>query len=303
MILPLVEIFLTMKFLVALFVFGAIVHAEDVQFSGLSPAYGYIQKIGIPEAERIRKAEQLGASRIIGGVPAALGQYPFQAGILGDVTVAGNPATSVCGGSLISPSRVLTAAHCWFDGQVQAWRLTVVLGSVLLFTGGTRIQTSAVASHPNFNPSLARNDVAVVYFSSSVPLSANIAPVALPSGSQLFEAFVGERAIAVGFGITSNDGSISTNQNLNHVSLSVISNSECNWAFPLVLHSSNICTSGLGTVGICGGDSGGPLVINRDNQQVLIGVTSFRHGLGCDSNMPSAYARVTSFMDFINNHI
>lgn len=34
-----------------------------------------------------------------------------------------------------------------------------------------------------------------------------------------------------------------------------------------------------------------------------IGVTSFRHGLGCDSNMPSAYARVTSFMDFINNHI
>ncbi|XP_022826482.1 brachyurin-like [Spodoptera litura] len=292
-----------MKFLVALFVFGAIVHAEDVQFSEQNSAYGYIQNIGIPEAERIRKAEELGASRIIGGVPAALGQYPFQAGILGDVTVAGNPATSVCGGSLISASRVLTAAHCWFDGQVQAWRLTVVLGSVLLFSGGTRIQTSAVATHPNFSPSLARNDVAVVYFSGSVSLSANIAPVALPSGSQLFEAFVGERAIAVGFGITTNDGSIGSNQNLNHVSLSVISNSECNWAFPLVLQSSNICTSGLGSVGICGGDSGGPLVITRDNRHVLIGVTSFRHGLGCDSNMPSAYARVTSFMDFINSHI
>ncbi|CAH0686216.1 unnamed protein product [Spodoptera exigua] len=194
-----------MKFLVALFVFGAIVHAEDVQFSGQSLAYGYIQNIGIPEAERIREAEKLGASRIIGGVPAALGQYPFQAGILGDVTVAGNPATSVCGGSLISASRVLTAAHCWFDGQVQAWRLTVVLGSVLLFSGGTRIQTSAVATHPNFSPALARNDVAVVYFSNSVSLSANIAPVALPSGSQLFESFVGERAIAVGFGVTSND--------------------------------------------------------------------------------------------------
>lgn len=42
-------------------------------------AYGYLANIGIPEAERIRQAEEKAeASRIVGGVPAALGQYPYQ---------------------------------------------------------------------------------------------------------------------------------------------------------------------------------------------------------------------------------
>lgn len=41
-------------------------------------AYGYLQNYGIPEAERIRKAEESAASRIVGGVPAGLGQYEYQ---------------------------------------------------------------------------------------------------------------------------------------------------------------------------------------------------------------------------------
>ena len=67
-----------MQFVLAFLLFGAFVFAEDVQpISGYNPAYGYMKNIGIPEAERIRKAEEAG-SRIVGGVPAALGQYPFQ---------------------------------------------------------------------------------------------------------------------------------------------------------------------------------------------------------------------------------
>uniref|UniRef100_A0A2A4K0W1 Peptidase S1 domain-containing protein n=1 Tax=Heliothis virescens TaxID=7102 RepID=A0A2A4K0W1_HELVI len=292
-----------MQFLVAFIIFGTIAHAKDVPSLEHSPAYGYIQNIGIPAAERIRKAEASGGSRIIGGVPAALGQYPFQAGILGEIIQGDTTATSVCGGSLVSSSRVLTAAHCWFDGVHQAWRLTVVLGSIQLFSGGTRIQSSAVASHPSYSPVLARNDIAVVYFATPVTLSGTINPIALPSGTELFESFAGERAIAVGFGVTSENGNISTNQALNHVSLNVISNSECSWAFPLSLQSSNICTSGLGTVGFCDGDTGGPLIITRNNRQLLIGVASFRSGLGCESNLPNVYARVNSYMDFINTHV
>ncbi|CAH0625508.1 unnamed protein product [Chrysodeixis includens] len=285
-----------------LFLCGLFVFVENaVPFSQQNTAYGYMKNIGIPLAEKIRKAEE--SSRIIGGVPAALGQYPYQAGLLGEIVVDGGAAGSVCGGTLVSASRVLTAAHCWFDGVHQAWRVTVVLGSVLLFSGGTRVQTSAVAVHPNWNPGLIRNDLAVVYLPGPVALSGNIAPISLPSGSELFESFAGVRAIAVGYGITSEGAIIEHNQSLNHVSLLVLTSSECSTAFPLIAQPSNICTSGLGTVGFCDGDSGGPLILIRNNKHTLIGVSSFRSSLGCESNRSNVYSRITSFMGFINQHI
>lgn len=60
-----------------LFLCGLFVFVENaVPFSEQNAAFGYIKNIGIPLAEKIRKAEE--SSRIIGGVPAALGQYPYQ---------------------------------------------------------------------------------------------------------------------------------------------------------------------------------------------------------------------------------
>ncbi|CAH2041379.1 unnamed protein product, partial [Iphiclides podalirius] len=266
-------------------------------------AYGYLKNIGIPEAERIQKAEEayLSGSRIVGGVPAALGQYPYQAGLITDIV--GTTGRGVCGGSLISSNRVLTAAHCWFDGQNQAWRVTVVLGSILLFSGGTRLETSVVIMHPNWFPFLVRNDVAIIYLPSSVVTSATIAPIALPTQAEASETFAGSRAIASGFGLTSTGGSISTNQFLSHVSLSVIANSVCNIAFPALIQDSHICTSGTGGVGVCGGDSGGPLALNHNGRMIVIGITSFGIRFGCDIGYPSAYARVSSYLTFIGQHI
>ena len=67
-----------MLFLAAFLALGTIVYAEHVQqFSGYNPAYGYMENIGIPEAERIRNAEEAG-SRIIGEGPVPREQYPFK---------------------------------------------------------------------------------------------------------------------------------------------------------------------------------------------------------------------------------
>ncbi|CAH1636853.1 unnamed protein product [Spodoptera littoralis] len=267
--------------------------------------FGYIKKYAIPLAEEIRKVEeqalsQASGSRIVGGSPSALGAFPYQAGLL--ASYFGIDGTGVCGGSLVSANRVLTAAHCWYDGEVQAFMFTVVLGSTTLFAGGTRIATSAVVMHPNWNPFIARNDV-FIYPLTLLPQVSVISPVALPSGSQLNEDFVGETAIASGFGKIGDNINITSSQVLSHVSLSIITNSVCRYAFPLVLHSSNICTSGIGGPGTCQGDSGGPLVVNRNGQPLLVGITSFGSPLGCESSMPAAYARVTSFMDFFNQHL
>ncbi|XP_013172748.1 PREDICTED: transmembrane protease serine 9-like [Papilio xuthus] len=265
-------------------------------------AYGYLQDVGVPEAERIQKAEEAYLrGRITGGVPAALGQIPYQAGLITDII--GITGRGVCGGTLISPDRVLTAAHCWYDGRHQAWRVTVVLGSVLLFSGGNRQQTSVVAMHPNWVPFLVRNDIGVIYLHSPVAQSATSAPIALPSDAETENTFAGYRAIASGFGATSTGANITTNQYLSQVNLNVISNNVCNIAFPSVIQASNLCTSGLGGVGVCGGDSGGPLVTTYNGRQIVIGVTSFGIRFGCDIGYPSAFARVTSFLDFIRSNL
>nr|AAX62028.1 chymotrypsin-like serine protease [Ostrinia nubilalis] len=290
-----------MKFLVVLLAVASLTHGKVV-IPDNHTAFGYL-KNSIAEAEKIRVREEqyLQQQRIVGGVPAGLGQVPFQAGLLLDVI--GFEGRGVCGGSLISANRVISAAHCWADGQNQVWRVEVILGSVTLFTGGNRQFTSVFINHPSWFPLLVRNDVGVIYLPTSVTFSSTIAPVSLPQGAELEETFAGESAIASGFGLTVDGGSISSNQFLSQVRLNVLSNSECRLGFPLILQDSNICTSGIGGVGTCSGDSGGPLYITRGNGNVLIGVTSFGIALGCQVNFPAAYARVTSFMPFINQHL
>jgi secreted trypsin-like serine protease len=95
--------------------------------------------------------------------------YSFQAGLI--IDLIGFNGNAVCGGSLISSNRAISAAHCWFDGINQAWRFTVILGSNLLFSGGTRLQTSVVVTHKKWTPSLIRNDIAVIYLPSEVSFS------------------------------------------------------------------------------------------------------------------------------------
>lgn len=86
----------------------------------------------------------------------------LQAGLL--ATLPGG--SGVCGASLVSRTNLITAAHCWFDGLNQASELLVVLGSVTLFSGGTRVTTNNVVMHPNWVPVLIRNDVAVIRINS-----------------------------------------------------------------------------------------------------------------------------------------
>ncbi|CAH2244696.1 jg1351 [Pararge aegeria aegeria] len=240
-------------------------------------------------------------TRIVGGKEVtSTTLYPYQAGIV--ITLA-TGQTSLCGGALISNTKVVTAAHCWWDGQTKAKQFTIVLGSVKIFTGGTRIITNDVTVHPNWNTKDITNDIAMVKI-SKVTYSSSIQAVSLPTTADANENFAGLQAVATGYGKTrdAQNGFPSTTS-LHHINLNIISNTACQKSFDIPLHASHMCTNGAGKVGTCDGDSGGPLTVMRKNKRTLVGIVSFGLADACQSGYPSVYTRVTSFLTWIQSNL
>ncbi|GBP46317.1 Chymotrypsin BI [Eumeta japonica] len=289
-------------------VFGVIILVVGGCVSLEADLSGWHSRIGIKLAEDIKKAEgELVLNRllmqkpIVGGTIAFVNAHPHLAGIVIDlVGVNGN---SGCGGSLITSNRVLTAAHCWYDGRSLAWRFTVVLGSAYLFFGGERIPTSQVVLHPAYSAKTLANDIAMIYLPRHVSFTSEIQPVALAGSAFIGHDFVGHWVVAAGYGRYSDATNPTMMTTVRDVNLKVISLTNCRGIYGNIVLDSNICTSGSGGVGICRGDSGGPLTINIGNRPVLLGVSSFVAQNGCELGFPSAFARVPYYMNWIMKHV
>ncbi|XP_022824739.1 brachyurin-like [Spodoptera litura] len=261
-----------------------------------SPVFGYHMRIGVPQAVRISSLESM---RIVGGsAVSAATAIPHQVGIVARLTTG---QQSVCGGSLLSTTRVLTAAHCWFDGEVQARQFTIVLGSLTIFTGGTRIDTTDVTMHPSWNYLL--NDIAMVKI-SAVQLSTTIQVIPLPTAADVNQNFAGTTGVISGFGKTSDaQTSFPTSTALHQTSVPIITNAVCQRSYQITIDGSHLCTAGTGGKGTCDGDSGGPLTVLHNNKRILVGVVSFGPSEGCQASSPSVFSRVTSFLTWINNNL
>ncbi|XP_047535645.1 collagenase-like [Vanessa atalanta] len=277
-----------MKFLLVVVGLALAVAAEEEIFSS------YHEEIGIPEAARIKLAEEaqdFDGSRITGGQESALGAHPHLGGLVISLT---DGRQSVCGSSLLTNNRAVTAAHCWRHGRVQARQFTVVLGSVRLFSGGVRINTNNVQVHGSYNEGNLNNDIAVIIM-GHVSFTNNIQRINLASGSN---NYVGTWATAAGFGRTADNAG--TSNNLRHVNLQVITNAVCANTFgSSAVISSTLCVATPNGRSTCSGDSGGPLAIGRGSSGTLIGITSFGARAGCTRGFPAAFARVTSFNAWI----
>ncbi|GBP41800.1 26S proteasome regulatory subunit 6B [Eumeta japonica] len=239
-------------------------------------AYGYHDKIGIAEAVKIKQHEEsIATTMIVGGSPVSCDVCPYQAGLIITLTTG---ATSVCGASLLTNNRLVTAAHCWWDGRKQAHQFLVVLGSPSLFFGGTRIATSGVTMHEEWNPIKAANDIAIVSI-GWIEYSDAIQSIALPANDACTMNFAGLWAWASGYGKTDDVSRISKNQFLSHVMLEIISNEECALAFGCIVQATTLCTSGTDGVGTCGGDSGGPLALDLNGERILEDIVTDPKGL------------------------
>uniref|UniRef100_A0A1B0D7L6 Uncharacterized protein n=1 Tax=Phlebotomus papatasi TaxID=29031 RepID=A0A1B0D7L6_PHLPP len=217
-------------------------------------------------------------SRIVNGNEAFPHQFPYQTALV----VRLENESTICGGSLISASYVLTAAHCT-DLSVF---VTVYLGVHNLsdYTEGTRVvQTvfrSDIVVHELYNTSGYQNDISVI----KMPMPVTFNDAIRPDGGRTTDA--------------SWDGT----DVLHYVKLSVISNTACRALYP-TLQESNICTRGENRSGTCQGDSGGPLVIMEDDGiYTQIGIVSFGSGIGCSFNWPNVFVRLTSFLCWLGCH-
>ncbi|MFF7716560.1 trypsin-like serine protease [Streptomyces sp. NPDC007988] len=241
------------------------------------------------------------SARIIGGSTTTITAAPWMAQLhyYDETTGTG----FLCGGVVIAPSKVATAAQCvkgakWYKGG------TVVVGTDRTPTqntdgtwdwhGGTLLGAYRQWHHPQFSLSTLDNDVAVLTLTSPVPSTVKPLPLAQPTDSALYQAGLDGKVYGWGKTTSGPGGAAAT---LKVADADVVSDTACAAAYPgggfvkgHMLCAGAAPTGDDGTSETtCSGDSGGPLVVGGRLAGIVSGEncsTAGKYGL---------YAKVSTY--------
>jgi secreted trypsin-like serine protease len=228
---------------------------------------------------------------IVGGREVTnISEVPWQVAL---VQGSGSNLFQFCGGSLIAPNWVITAAHCVDNPMVgkDPKRLDVIAGTVTYKMGGVRAEVDKLFVHPRWGQTGTQYDYDATLLKLKTPVSV-VPPIKLiaPNGT-LPE---GPTVRVSGWGAISESGPVS--EKLRLVDVPVISNEECNKpdSYNNLVSAQMFCAGvRAGGLDSCQGDSGGPVVSAASGTNELDGIVSW--GFGCARRLkPGVYTRVTT---------
>uniref|UniRef100_A0AAZ3QQ40 Transmembrane protease serine 5 n=1 Tax=Oncorhynchus tshawytscha TaxID=74940 RepID=A0AAZ3QQ40_ONCTS len=238
--------------------------------------------------------------RIIGGVEATLGRWPWQVSLY-----YSNRHT--CGGTIITSQWVVTAAHCVHNyrlPQVSSWVVYagIVTRSSAKMAQYTGYAVEKIIYNKKYNLRSHDNDIALMKLLTPLNFSDTIRPICLPQYEHDLPG--GTQCWISGWGYTQPDD-VLIPATLKEATVPLISTKKCNSS---CMYNGEVTPRMLcagyteGKVDACQGDSGGPLVCQIDNVWRLVGVVSW--GTGCaEPNHPGVYTKVAEFLGWIYDMI
>ncbi|WP_433192465.1 S1 family peptidase [Nocardia sp. CA-107356] len=234
------------------------------------------------------------AAAIVGGNTTEATGYPWLAAI-GTPLFFPRPSGQFCGGALIAPDRVLTAAHCVASARLLPQALTVTFGRADLRShDGVTVGVKEIRVHPDFRDTefdgetVHHDNLAILILDEPRPgpyleVAAPQSNTASPSDA----GAPGTTGTVLGWGATSEDDL--SNALLRSATVPVVPDSTCAAAYGSAFDPADMLCAGSTDADTAEFDSGGPLLVAGR----LLGLTSWGKG-SARPGFPGVYTRITT---------
>jgi len=244
--------------------------------------------------------------RIVGGGEANPNSIPWQVALVSSLSDGRRP---ICGGTILCPNYVITAAHCTRWTQGIASRLHIIAGEHNLDVDmandkATRHRVEKIIDHNSYKTfpnGVPDYDYSILKLSDPIDLShaSNAKAACLPGPALSFTQ--GTKFVVSGWGRTVAGNPSSSSRVLHHVSVPWVSDTRCKQSYgsnnitPRMLCAGDITN---GNIDACQGDSGGPLTFYDGSRTHLVGVVSWGAGCGVPGR-PGVYAETSAVLNWI----